>query len=33
MSGGPPAYVEANWDRLVGVAQHLPEMKVNEGAK
>ena len=33
MSGGPPEYVEANWDRLVGVAQHLAEMNANEGAK
>ena len=27
--GGPPEYVEANWDRLVGTAQHLAELKAN----
>jgi electron transport complex protein RnfB len=30
-SGGPPEYVEANWDRLVGNAQRLVEMKVATG--
>jgi len=25
--GGPPEYVEANWDRLVDTAQHLAELK------
>ena len=25
--GGPPDYVEKNWDRLVGTAQHLAELK------
>jgi len=30
-SGGPPEYVEANWDRLVGRAQALAEMKVAAG--
>jgi len=30
-SGGPPEYVEANWDRLVGNAQRLVEMKVASG--
>ncbi len=25
--GGPPEYVHANWDRLVGTAQHLAELK------
>jgi electron transport complex protein RnfB len=25
--GGPPEYIYENWDRLVGPAQHLAEMK------
>jgi electron transport complex protein RnfB len=25
--GGPPEYIRDNWDRLVGAAQHLAEMK------
>jgi electron transport complex protein RnfB len=25
--GGPPEYIHANWDRLVGTAQHLAELK------
>ena len=25
--GGPPEYIVANWDRLVGTAQHLAELK------
>ena len=25
--GGPPEYITANWDRLVGTAQHLAELK------
>ena len=25
--GGPPDYIQANWDRLVGTAQHLAELK------
>ena len=25
--GGPPEYIEQNWDRLVGTAQHLAELK------
>ena len=25
--GGPPEYIVENWDRLVGSAQHLAEMK------
>jgi len=25
--GGPPAYIEENWDRLVDTAQHLAELK------
>ena len=29
--GGPPDYVERNWDRLVGTAQHLAELKVQAG--
>jgi electron transport complex protein RnfB len=29
--GGPPAYIIANWDRLVGTAQHLAEMKAANG--
>lgn len=28
--GGPPEYITANWDRLVGTAQHLAEMKASE---
>jgi electron transport complex protein RnfB len=29
--GGPPDYVEKHWDRLVGAAQRLAEMKVAAG--
>jgi Na+-translocating ferredoxin:NAD+ oxidoreductase subunit B len=29
--GGPPEYVEKNWDRLVGTAQKLAELKVAAG--
>ena len=29
--GGPPEYVEQNWDRLVGTAQHLAELKAQAG--
>jgi electron transport complex protein RnfB len=29
--GGPPEYVEKNWDRLVGTAHHLAELKVTAG--
>ena len=29
--GGPPEYVEKNWDRLVGTAQHLVELKIASG--
>jgi len=25
--GGPPEYIQQNWDRLVGTAQHLAELK------
>ncbi len=25
--GGPPEYIEANWDRLVTTAQHLAELR------
>ena len=25
--GGPPEYIQENWDRLVGTAQHLAELK------
>jgi len=25
--GGPPEYIRENWDRLVGTAQHLAELK------
>lgn len=25
--GGPPEYIYENWDRLVGTAQHLAELK------
>jgi H+/Na+-translocating ferredoxin:NAD+ oxidoreductase subunit B len=25
--GGPPEYIQANWDRLVGTAQHLAELR------
>ena len=32
--GGPPAYVEKNWDRLVGVAHELATLYVeNQAAK
>jgi electron transport complex protein RnfB len=27
--GGPPEYIQANWDRLVGTAQHLAELKAS----
>ncbi len=29
--GGPPEYIHANWDRLVGTAQHLAELKAAAG--
>jgi electron transport complex protein RnfB len=29
--GGPPQYIHANWDRLVGTAQHLAELKAAAG--
>jgi electron transport complex protein RnfB len=29
--GGPPDYIQANWDRLVGTAQHLAELKAATG--
>ena len=29
--GGPPEYIEEHWDRLVGTAQHLVELKVATG--
>jgi Na+-translocating ferredoxin:NAD+ oxidoreductase subunit B len=29
--GGPPEYIYENWDRLVGTAQHLAEMKATAG--
>ena len=29
--GGPPEYIAANWDRLVGTAQHLAELKAAAG--
>lgn len=29
--GGPPAYIYENWDRLVGTAQHLAELKAANG--
>jgi len=29
--GGPPEYVEQNWDRLVGTAQKLAELKAAAG--
>lgn len=28
-SGGPPEYIVSNWDRLVGTAQHLAELKAS----
>ena len=27
--GGPPQWIHENWDRLVGTAQHLAELKAN----
>jgi electron transport complex protein RnfB len=27
--GGPPEYIRQNWDRLVGTAQHLAELKAS----
>lgn len=27
--GGPPEYIHQNWDRLVGTAQHLAELKAS----
>ena len=27
--GGPPEYIRANWERLVGTAQRLAELKAN----
>ena len=29
--GGPPEYIRENWDRLVGTAQHLAELKAGAG--
>jgi electron transport complex protein RnfB len=29
--GGPPEYITENWDRLVGTAQHLAELKATGG--
>lgn len=29
--GGPPVYITEHWDRLVGTAQHLAEMKAAGG--
>ena len=29
--GGPPEYVEQHWDRLVGTAHHLAELKAQAG--
>lgn len=29
--GGPPEYVYEHWDRLVGTAQHLAELKAANG--
>jgi electron transport complex protein RnfB len=29
--GGPPEYIYENWDRLVGTAQHMAEMKAASG--
>ena len=29
--GGPPEYIHENWDRLVGTAQHLAELKATTG--
>ena len=31
--GGPSEYVEQNWDKLVGAAQNLAEMAVEQGQK
>ncbi len=27
--GGPPEYIAENWDRLVGSAQHMAELRAN----
>ncbi len=27
--GGPPEYIQQNWDRLVGTAQHLAELRAS----
>ena len=27
--GGPPQYIHENWDRLVGTAQHLAELRAS----
>jgi electron transport complex protein RnfB len=29
--GGPPEYIHDHWDRLVGTAQHLAELKAANG--
>ncbi len=29
--GGPPEYIHEHWDRLVGTAQHLAELKATNG--
>jgi hypothetical protein len=31
--GGPPDYVEENWDKLVGAAQNLAELSLEQGQK
>jgi electron transport complex protein RnfB len=31
--GGPPEYVEKNWDKLVGAAQALVELAAEQGQK
>ena len=31
--GGPPEYIHENWDKLVGVAQSLAELAVEQGQK
>jgi electron transport complex protein RnfB len=31
--GGPPEYVEENWEKLVGAAQALAELAVEQGQK
>jgi hypothetical protein len=31
--GGPAAYVQENWDKLVGAAQTLADLAVEQGQK